>query len=274
MCAKSGGDAIGAPSLSIGCRLPSKWLNIVLDLNGVLCQCVERSSARRHERTLCEDQLIYSSRIPTLVGPKGVYCCPRVHEFLHFISGFAARVVVWSSMKKSTVELIAHFLFHDLPSPYAILGQNECTNIEIGDGQFVFSFNENKLIFLKIMPQQSFKDSATLSPFTNDNTILIDDSPEKNVYNESGNAIFLESWSWNKPESNYLLDTLAPWLTRLNTQCMPGFLWEYVDQSWIGCLSLVVDDPLLLHMMRGMALSAKIVRVHYNVVGVPDFNCR
>ena len=36
MCAKSGGDAIGAPLLSIGCRPPSKWLNIVLDLNGVI----------------------------------------------------------------------------------------------------------------------------------------------------------------------------------------------------------------------------------------------
>ena len=90
MCAKSGGDAIGAPSLSIGCRPPSKWLNIVLDLNGVLCHCVERSSACRHGRTLRQDQHVYSSRIPTLVGPKGVYYRPRVREFLHFISGFVA----------------------------------------------------------------------------------------------------------------------------------------------------------------------------------------
>ena len=113
-----------------------------------------------------------------------------------------------------------------------------------------------------------------LSPFTNDNTILIDDSPEKGVCNESGNAIFLESWSRNEPERNYLLDTFAPWLTRLNTHCMPGFLWEYVDQNRIGCSALAMDDPLLLHMMRGMALFAKNFGVHYNVVGVPDFNCR
>ena len=132
-------------------------------------------------------------------------------------------------MKRSTVGLIARFLFHDLPSPYAILGQNECTNIEIRDGQFVFSFNENKLIFLKIMLQELFRGSATFSPFTNDNTILIHDSPEKSVCNESGNMIFLEPWSRNEPESNYLLDTHAPWLSRLNTQCMPGFLREYVD---------------------------------------------
>ena len=274
MCAKSGGDAIGASSLSIGCRPPSKWLNIVLDLNGVLCQCVERSSARRHRRAPREDQHVYSSWIPTLVSPKGVYCGPCVREFLYFISGFAARVVVWSSMKRSTVGLIAHFLFHDLPSPFAILGQNECTNIEIGDGQFVFNFNKNKLIFLKIMPQELFKDSGALSPFTNDNTILIDDSPEKSVYNESGNAIFLESWSRNEPESNYILDTLAPWLTRLKTQSMPGFLRKYVDRNRIGCPPLAVDDPLLLHIMQGMVLSAKNVGVQGNVVGVPDFNSR
>ena len=41
----------------------------------------------------------------------------------------------------------------------------------------------------------------------------------------------------------------------------------------IGCPPLAADDPLLLHMMRGMALSAKNVGVHYNVVGIPDFNC-
>ena len=95
---------------------------------------MERSSASQHKRTFCEHQHVYSLQIPTLVGPKGVYCCPHVPEFLRCISGFAAWVVVWSSMKRSTVELIARFLFHDLPSPYAILGQNECTNIEIGNG--------------------------------------------------------------------------------------------------------------------------------------------
>ena len=55
---------------------------------------------------------------------------------------------------------------------------------------------------------------------------------------------------------------------------MPGFLQEFVDRNQIGCPLLAADDPLLLHMMRRMALSAKNVGVHYNVVGVPDFNCR
>ena len=94
MCLESGGDAIGAPLLSIGSRLSSKWLNIFLDLNGVLCHCVERSAASQRRRTFCEDQHVYPLRIPTLVGPKGIYCHPCVREFLCFISDFAAQVVV------------------------------------------------------------------------------------------------------------------------------------------------------------------------------------
>ena len=175
-------------------------------------------------------------------------------------------------MKRTTVEQIKHFLFHDFFSPFAILGQNECTNIKIGDSQFVFSFNENKLIFLKIMLQQLFMGSDAFLPFTNDNTILIDDSLEKSIYNESGNTIFLESWSQNDLESNYLLDALAPWLNRLNAHCMPSLLRKYIDRNQIGCPLLAADDPLLLHMMRGMALSAQNVGVHYNVIGVPDLN--
>ena len=118
-----------------------------------------------------------------------------------------------------------------------------------------------------------FTASAASLPFINDNTILIDDSTEKSVYIENGNTIFLESWSRNEPESNYLLDTLAPLLNRLNTHCILGLLRKYVDHSQIGCLLLPADDPLLLHMMRRMALSVRNVGVHYNVIEVPDLNC-
>ena len=232
---------------------------------------MERSAAVQHGRMFREDQHSYSSHIPTLVGPKGVYCRPRVRDFLCLIGMFAARILIWSSMKTSTVELIVRDLFHRLPPPFGILGQSHCTNIEIGDGQFVLSFNENKLIFLKILPQHLFGTAAS-SPFNNKNTILIDDSPEKSVCNESGNAIFLESWSRHHVENDFLLGTLAPRLSRLNSYGLPGELRKYVDQNRIGSSPLAANDPLLLHMMRGMALSAKNVGVHYNVLGVPDLN--
>ena len=233
---------------------------------------MERSAAVRHGRTFREDQHLYSLHIPTLVGPKGVYCRPRVRDFLRLIGTFAARILIWSSIKTSTVELIVRYLFHGLLPPFGILGQSHYTNNEIGDGQFVLSFNKNKLVFLKILPQQLFGTATASSPFSNENTILIDDSPEKSVCNESGNAIFLESWSNHHVENNFLLGTLAPWLNHLNNYCLPGELRKYVDQNRIGSSPLATDDPLLLHMMQGMALSAKNVGVHYNVLGVPNLN--
>ena len=175
-------------------------------------------------------------------------------------------------MKTSTVELIICYLFHDLPPPFGILGQNQCTNIEIGDGQFVLSVNKNKLIFMKIFPQQLFSTAIASSPFSNENTILINDSLEKSIYNETGNVIFLESWSRHLVENNFLLGTLAPWLSCLNMYCMLGKLRQYVDQNQIGSSPLATDDPLLLHLMQGMALSTKNVKIHYNVLGVSDLN--
>ena len=59
-------------------------------------------------------------------------------------------------MKRTTVKHVVRHLFYDLLHPFAILGQSHCINIEIGGDQFVLSLNENKLMFLKIMPQQLF----------------------------------------------------------------------------------------------------------------------
>ena len=132
---------------------------------------MERSAAARHGRSFFEDQHLYSSRVPTLVGPKNVYCCQRVREFLRVLSNFVAHIVIWSSMKRTTIKRVARYLFHDLPPPFTILGQNHCSNIEIGDSQFVLSFNENKLIFLKVMPEQLFNCASASWPFNNDNTV-------------------------------------------------------------------------------------------------------
>ena len=133
--------------------------------------------------------------------------------------------------------------------------------------------NDRKLIFLKIMPNQLFNSPAELWPFMNDNTLLIDDSPEKSVCNKSGNAIFLESWSRQRLDFNFLMDTLAPWLISLSSNCKSGQFRKYVDENRIGVPPMSADDPLLLHLMWGMAMFAKNVGVHYNVIGVPGLNC-
>ena len=201
---------------------------------------------------------MYSSEIPAVVGPKCVYCRPRMQEFLKCVSDFAACIVVWSSIKRTTVSSIADYLFHGLPPPFAILGQDHCQTIDIGEGKCVLRGIDRKLIFLKIMPNQLFNSPTESWPFANDNTLLIDDSPEKSVCNESGNAIFLESWSHQRLDFNFLMDTLVPWLISLSSNCKSGQFRKYVDKNRIGVPLMSADDPLLLHLMQGMPISAKM----------------
>ena len=154
-----------------------------------------------------------------------------MREFLKCVSDFAARIVVWSSMKKTIVSSIVNYLFHGLPPPFAILGQDHYQTIDVGEGKCVLRGNDRKLIFLKIMPNQLFNSLAESWPFTNDNTLLIVDSPEKSVCNESGNAIFLESWSRQRLDFNFLMDTLTPWLISLSSKCKSGQFRKYIDEN-------------------------------------------
>jgi hypothetical protein len=75
-------------------------------------------------------QGIHSPTVPTIVRPKAVFTRPGLHEFLTTISDFAARVLIWSSMKRSTVEKIVQYLFCGLLLWFDILGQDSCRRIE------------------------------------------------------------------------------------------------------------------------------------------------
>ena len=77
----------------------------------------------------------------------------------------------------------------------------------------------DKSIFLKTVSIHLFLEEA--SSYKENNTILIDDSPEKSILNNPGNAIFLKSWKHtikNYSSNNYLCTELAPWLERLHKE--------------------------------------------------------
>jgi hypothetical protein len=99
-----------------------KWLNIILDINGILCYCMEKKATNRMPFVYSVQQRIHSSTVPTIVELKAVFTRPGLHEFLIAISKFAVRVIIWSSMKRSTVEEIVHYLFRGLPQPFEVLG--------------------------------------------------------------------------------------------------------------------------------------------------------
>jgi hypothetical protein len=252
---------------SIGSLPRKKWLNIVFDLNGILCQCIDRSQIPKSARVNHVGMHLFSSSHPTVVGPKAVYTRPRLAEFLAMVAEVADHVFVWSSMRRSTVELIAGFLFYGAKQPYEIMGQDFCTKVQIAEGQHLKDLSGTKEIFFKDLSKRVFSISNG-AVIDKDNTLIIDDSPEKSVCNEAENAIFLESWSRSKRRDDFLMGSLAPWLRQLHSSCAPGRLRVYVEDNRIGRGPLQPSDPLYAHIRRGLNQSLAFSGQFYDFPGI------
>jgi hypothetical protein len=159
----------------------AKWLNIVLDINGILCHCMEKVGTSRVPFVYAERQGIHSSMVPTIVGSMVVFTHPGLLEFLTEISKFATHIFIWSSMKRSTVDKIVDYLFRGLPLPFDILRQDSCGKIETSWGKYLTVIGGSKEIFLKNLSEALFVGSTLLDE---ENTILIDDSLKKCVCND------------------------------------------------------------------------------------------
>ena len=76
--------------------------------NSILCHCMEKKARNMMSFLNFVQQQIHSSMVPTIVGTKAVFMQPDLHEFFIAISKFVAIIIIWSSMKRSTVKEIVH----------------------------------------------------------------------------------------------------------------------------------------------------------------------
>jgi hypothetical protein len=196
-----------------------KWLNVVLDLNGILCVCLEERLLPRGQ-TYVVGKKPHSGTVPFLVGPKAVYIRPSYKRFLTEF-GNVADITIWSSMRVSTVKSVCDLLFEDLPvKPINILGQESCDRIRVQDDRRKVSYMKvkgtKKEPFLKTIQKHLF--SSFGGRYSTKNTVVVDDSPVKHVLNPSENVILLESWTFASicQSDTYLMDTLLPWVLQLH----------------------------------------------------------
>ena len=199
---------------------------------------------------------------------EGSFMCPGLYEFLTTISKFAVRIIIWSSMKKSTVEEIVHYLFRDLLQPFEVLGQDNCRKIKIYQGKYLKVIGGSKEIFLKNLSKAFFIGSIQLDE---ENMIIIDDSPEKCVCNDRRNCLFLETWTPLVVADEFLVCTLRQWLLQLHTDCTHRQLWDFVNRNRIGVPPLAAYSQVLGHIVKGMALSSRNLYKKYEILGVPSF---
>jgi hypothetical protein len=71
------------------------------------------------------------------------------------MSKFAAKVIIWNSMKKSIIEEIVPYFFRGLPQPFEVLGHDSYRKIEIYRGKYLKVIDGSKEIFLKTCPRLS-----------------------------------------------------------------------------------------------------------------------
>jgi hypothetical protein len=75
---------------------------------------------------------------------------------------------------------------------------------------------------------------------------LIDDSLEKSILNDAGNAVFLKSWKHtmnNSASDAYLTTDAGPWLERLHKEGH-GEVPTFVNSNRLGVNPLVPGDVL------------------------------
>jgi len=206
---------------------------------------------RSKEKLFYKRGFCHSATIPTFVGPKAIYVHPGVAEFVKRVSGFAD-ITVWSSMMQSNASQVVDFLFHRNVKPVAIYGQESCDTIQVNNGEELKYPKSDKSIFLKTMSSHLFLGQA--SRYKENNTILIDDSPEKSVLNNTGNAVFLKSWKHtvkNCSSDKYLCTEVAPWLERLHTEGR-GEVAQFVNKNRLGVNPLVPGDTLYELVVNGL----------------------
>ena len=134
----------------------------------------------------------------------------------------------------------------------AIYGQESYDTIQVNNGEELKYPKFDKNIFLKTMNSHLFLEEA--SRYKENNSVLIDDSPEKSILNNTGNVVFLKSWKHtikNCSSNNYLCTELALLLERLYKEGW-GDVAQFVNRNRLGVNPLVPDDTMYELIMNGL----------------------
>ena len=199
-------------------RAISRWLNVVVDLNGILCVCAEYKFLPKMTIWNLEIAL-QSFSILARIDPKAISVRPSCFRFLSVLSNFA-NITILNSMHEPIIQKVCEYLFRGLRMPLHILKQDSCDWINVMDrGNKVTTMKvkgTHKDIFLKTLSKQLFNKFS--GKFTKENIIIINNSLVKHIPNNSKNVLLPVSWLHNEagPSETFFIDTLLSCLHELH----------------------------------------------------------
>jgi hypothetical protein len=183
-------DYIIIPSPS---RINIKWLNVVLDLNGILCVYKKKRQIPKGHAYV-DGSRPHSGIVSYLVGSKAIFICPSYQRFQEL--GNVTDTTIWSFVRVATAKFVSDLLFKDLPiKPINILDYESCNDIIVHDdrGKIVYMKvkGTDKQLFLKSIWKYLLLDFD--GRYCIENIIIIDDNPVKHLLNPIENVIFPNS---------------------------------------------------------------------------------
>lgn len=217
---------------------------MIFDLNGILCSCDHWENGPEGRRFHTPESRILSNIVPTLINKKAVFVRPGFQEFWTRINEVAYGAV-WSSMAYGNVHEIVKFMFSDLPKPVSILTGKDCHQFLSADkNPFNHNTGRRSPLSLKIISKHLWGPAYRGEGFRNteegylvlpENTLLIDDSPEKSICNPDNNAIFPLTWHGGfdrHDEHSDLVQSLLPYLVQVAES--PWTVPDFVNHERLG----------------------------------------
>lgn len=193
---------------------------------------------------------------PALVGPKVVL--PRLGYRVFWLRmSQMFHVCIWSSMKKSTVDLVVEYLFAGGPKPALVLGQEDCSTFKDMWGNVVMNpLKQEAPLFLKSLLNKFWwppisLDSGRITAAPS-NTILVDDCPFKAVCNPDECGIFPNPFTTNHVQDADMTKVLLPYFQSMFYSQMSDAR-EFVVSRRFGQLPIRHNDAIKMAVLKSDA---------------------
>ena len=244
-----------APSTS---RVTRKWLNVILELDEVLCKV--RDITWFAKENVYRDKGQKSNKFwnQMTMDIRLVVRRPMFREFLKEVSEFAT-VSIWSRTTiKHNATILSYFLFKGLPLPRYVFGSESCGNLKCKNNRGrIENYRWRKstdIMFTKSL-EELFRVGGHV--FTPENTIIVDCNRLAQFMNQDDNVVHFRPRS-NKGDPAHdriLYDELLPWLRGLHLAKDIG-LQEYRSDNPVGALTLFKEPDRVVWYELWEALCA------------------